>query len=79
MTQHLSKHPEREELDQSPNRAHLSFKAGRVEFNLEVNITPAGLISIGGLVSMILLSIAPIIRASKSKVPRRNEDTRHRP
>ena len=74
MTQHLTRRPEPKELDRPANRAHLSFKAGRVELNVDVNTTPVGLLSIGGLVSMILLSVAPIIRASKSKAHRRRDD-----
>lgn len=69
MTHHLSKQPDRNELDRSENRARISFKAGPVEFDTDINITPAGLISIGGLVSMILLSVPPIIRAAKRKGP----------
>lgn len=79
MTQHLIKHPERVKSHQPANRAHVSLKVGRVDFNADVTITPVGLLSIGGLVSMILLSVAPIIRASKSKGLRRNQDVRDRP
>lgn len=69
MTQHPSKQLNPEKLNRSPNRAWVSFRAGPVEFDADINITPAGLVSIGGLVSMILLSVPPIIRAAKRRGP----------
>jgi hypothetical protein len=49
----------------TPQRAALRFRWGeRSEVNADVQVTPAGLLSIGGLVSMILLGSAVIVRAA---------------
>ncbi|WP_231028642.1 hypothetical protein [Sphingomonas sp. IC-56] len=49
----------------APQRAALRLRWGeRSEANAEVEVTPAGLLSIGGLVGMILLGSAVIVRAA---------------
>lgn len=54
-------------------RAKMNFKAGKVEAAVEVDINPSTLLAIGGLVSMILLSVPPIIRAAKdARSPRQS-------
>lgn len=52
------------------NTARASFKAGSFEANCEVSVTPRGLVAIGFLVSSILLSVTPILAATR-KLPRR--------
>lgn len=46
------------------NCATLRFDTRRTRLQVELAITPAGLAAIGFLVSSILLSVVPIIRAS---------------
>ena len=46
-----------------PARAALRF-GNRVSLDAEVSLTPLGLLAIGGLVSAILLSVPPIVRAA---------------
>ena len=53
----------------APQTATAHIRAGRTRARLAVEVTPAGLLAIGGLVAAILLSIPPIIRAA-SKVRR---------
>lgn len=50
-------------LDQ-PNRARAEFKFQRSSVNLEVQMTPLGLLAVGVLVTGILLSVTPIVRAA---------------
>jgi hypothetical protein len=40
------------------------------EAEANVTVTPAGLLAVGGLVAAILLSVVPIVRASRRRVPR---------
>ena len=51
--------------------ARLDLRAGPVSLKLEVRVTPAGLLAIGGLVSGILLSTAVLVW-SATAVPRRH-------
>jgi len=51
--------------------ARLDLQAGPVSLKLEVRVTPAGLLAIGGLVSGILLSTAVLVWSATS-VPRRH-------
>ena len=48
----------------APQTATAHICAGRTRARLSVEVTPAGLLAIGGLVAAILLSIPPIIRAA---------------
>jgi hypothetical protein len=50
----------------TPQTAQGRLRAGRVRLNLDVAITPAGLLAVGGLVAAILLCVPPIIRAADS-------------
>ncbi|MFS0772630.1 hypothetical protein [Sphingomonas sp. 1P08PE] len=45
--------------------ARLAVRAGPVRLRARVAVTPAGLLAIGGLVAMILLSVPPIVRAAR--------------
>lgn len=47
------------------SRGRASIKAGKFETVVDVDVTPSLFLAIGGLVSMILLSVPPIIRAGK--------------
>lgn len=67
MQQELVKGSERKDAEQGRNRARLHLRAGRVEATAEVDIASTGLLAIGALVSMILLSVPPIIRAAKGR------------
>ncbi|GGF74498.1 hypothetical protein GCM10011402_28920 [Paracoccus acridae] len=67
MQQERAARPGKADAELSKNRARLHLRAGRVEASAEVDITPTGLLSIGALVSMILLSVPPIIRAAKER------------
>ena len=49
---------------QQDNRALIDVQFGRSSARLELRVTPIGLISVGILVSGILLSVPPIIRAA---------------
>jgi hypothetical protein len=51
-------------MPQQTARARIAL--GRFAMEAEVAVSPAGLIAIGALVSGILLSVVPIIRASKA-------------
>jgi len=46
------------------NHALIDMRFGRSSARLEVGVTPLGLLSVGILVSSILLSVGPIIRAA---------------
>lgn len=56
---------------QQTARAALRF-GNRVSLDAQVSVTPLGLLAIGGLVSAILLSVPPIVRAA-GKAARRKE------
>lgn len=57
MQQELVTRPDREDAIQGRNRARVHLRVGRVEATAEVDITSTGLLAIGALVSMILLSV----------------------
>jgi hypothetical protein len=44
--------------------ARFAFRAGRVKMRASVEVTPLGMLAIGGLVSAILLSSAVIVKAA---------------
>ncbi|MFN4297342.1 MAG: hypothetical protein ACK4FB_10915 [Brevundimonas sp.] len=44
-----------------PQKARLDLRAGPVSLKMEVRVTPAGVLAIGGLVSGILLSTAVLV------------------
>lgn len=46
------------------NRAVAHFEIGHSSVHLEVQMTPAGLLAVGALVSAILLSVVPIVGAA---------------
>lgn len=46
------------------NRALIDVRFGRSSARLELRMTPIGLLSVGILVSSVLLSVPPIIRAA---------------
>lgn len=46
------------------SRAAVRFAWGRARFEADVDFTPATLVAIGGMVGLILLSVAPIITAA---------------
>ena len=55
----------------SPQAARASMRAGNgFEAEASVTVSPAGLLAIGGLVAAVLLSVVPIVRASRRRVPR---------
>lgn len=55
------------------HRGRLALSIGkRTSLEVEVAITSGGLLAIGGLVSMILLSTAVIVRAAKAEVGTRS-------
>jgi len=54
-----------------PQVARVRVRLGeRAEASAEVVVTPVGLLAIGGLVAAILLSIPPIVRATRSGAAR---------
>jgi len=58
----------------TPQRATLTLRAGRkLRLKAEVSVTPTGLLSIGALVSSILLSSAAIVVAARLPVRNREE------
>lgn len=55
-----------------PHRGRLALSIGkRASLDVEVAITSGGLLAIGGLVSMILLSTSAIVRTAKASVTTR--------
>ena len=59
------------ELRRDRNRARASLKVGSLEADMEVEVTPKGLVAIGFLVSAILISGTPIILVARAKLPPR--------
>jgi len=50
----------------APQTARAGMRAGNgFEAEASVTVSPAGLLAIGGLVAAILLSVVPIVRASR--------------
>lgn len=49
----------------APQSARFRAAAGRYSIDTGVQVTPLGLFAIGALVSAILLSVPPIVRASR--------------
>ena len=49
--------------------ARARFAWGPVATEASIAVTPAGLLAAGGMVALILLSIAPIIRAARTPQP----------
>ena len=57
-----------------PQTASAALRFGRsVSLDAQVNVTPLGLLAIGGLVSAILLSVPPIVRAAARAARARRE------
>jgi uncharacterized integral membrane protein len=67
-------------IDKAAQRATLEFRVGRGAMLMSVEVTPAGLLAIGALVSGILLSTAVLVHTAKSAAGRarttRNDVTR---
>jgi hypothetical protein len=53
------------------NSALIDIKLGNSSARLEVQMTPAGLLAVGCLVSSILLSVVPIVTAATHHLRRR--------
>jgi hypothetical protein len=52
-----------------PQTARARMRAGSgFEAEAMVSISPVGLLAIGGLVAAILLSVVPIVRASRQRI-----------
>ena len=52
-----------------PQTARARMRAGsKFEAEAMVSISPVGLLAIGGLVAAILLSVVPIVRASRQRI-----------
>ncbi len=51
------------------NVASLRMQIGQASFETHTEMTPQGLLAIGGMVSLILLSVVPIIWVSTRKLP----------
>ncbi|CAN5528997.1 hypothetical protein BH09PSE4_BH09PSE4_00960 [soil metagenome] len=49
----------------TPQVARAAFRGKRIAAAAEVRATPLGLLAVGGLVSAILLSVAPIILSAR--------------
>jgi len=62
------------DIDQSRNvqSARLALRAGTVNFRVNVQVTPTGLLSIGALVGTILVSTAALVWAAGSVRRRRS-------
>ncbi|WP_185964989.1 hypothetical protein [Glacieibacterium frigidum] len=52
---------------QAPQHAELHARWGKARVRMTVDVTPAGLLAIGGLVSSILLSTAVIVRVATQR------------
>ena len=51
------------------NRLRTSLKLGPLQADVDVDVTPVGLLAIGALVSAILLSVVPIVYVATRKLP----------
>ncbi len=52
----------------APQTARATIRFGnRIVIEAEARATPLGLLAVGGLVAAILLSVPPIVRASRSR------------
>ncbi|MEQ1609457.1 MAG: hypothetical protein ABL956_10905 [Hyphomonadaceae bacterium] len=58
------------------HRAVASFEAGPIRSRAEVHITTGGLLAVGALVGMILLSVAPVVWAATSPARKRAANRR---
>lgn len=47
-----------------PAHARIRLAWGRASLEAEAQVTPAGLLAIGGMVGAILVAVAPIVRAA---------------
>jgi hypothetical protein len=47
-----------------PARASVRLSWGNARFQADAEISPLGLLAIGGIVGVILLAVAPIVRAA---------------
>lgn len=47
-----------------PQHAELHARWGKARLRMTIDVTPAGLLAIGGLVSSILLSTAVVVRVA---------------
>ena len=64
MARHLEVNaPERPRSDQ-PAHSRVRMVWGKASFEAEANITPLALLAVGGMVGMILLALAPVVRAT---------------
>ena len=54
-----------------PARASVRLGWGSARYEAEVEISPLGLLAIGGMVGAILLAVAPIVTAAKQGTRRR--------
>ena len=61
--------PEAERMEPQRNQARASVRFGSFQAHVELDVTPRGLLAVGGLVSVILLSVVPIVVAATRKVP----------
>lgn len=50
-----------------PARASVRMSLGNARFQADAEITPIGLLAIGGMVGGILLALAPVVSAATSK------------
>lgn len=73
MRQMLPDHGETRHREQGRSRGRATIKAGKFEAGIDLDVTPTLFLGIGCLVSMILLSVPPIIRAAKER-PHRQRD-----
>lgn len=60
-----------ENLSPQPARARIRLVWGKTTLEADAQITPAGLLAVGGLVGMILLATAPLVRAASQARVRR--------
>jgi hypothetical protein len=51
----------------TPQTARATFRAGGFVMEAEARATPLGLLAIGGMVAAILLSIPPIVHATRGQ------------
>jgi len=63
----------------TPQTVSAKMRAGSgFEAEASVTVSPAGLLAIGGLVGVILLSVVPIVRAARRRVLRVEAPEPHR-
>ena len=61
-----------EDAPNAPARSRIRLAWGKASVDVEAEITPTGLLAIGGMVGLILLAVVPIVSAGGKATRRRH-------